>query len=156
MAGLSIPMVGETTGKLLEKELKTLENFKNLTIEQMKKINGLGDVGSENIEKWLNNNYNIELIDKLIEIGLGKNIEETKITVNKLNGLKIAFTGKLQRLTRNECKKIILENGGIPWDIKKEINLLLIGDGARQNKIDKAKKLGAKVIIEEEFLEMLK
>lgn len=122
----------------------------------MKKINGLGDVCSENIEKWLNNNYNIELIDKLIEIGLGKNIEETKITVNKLNGLKIAFTGKLQRLTRNECKKIILENGGIPWDIKKEINLLLIGDGARQNKIDKAKKLGAKVIIEEEFLEMLK
>lgn len=156
LAGLSIPMVGETTGKLLEKELKTLENFKNLTIEQMKKINGLGDVCSENIEKWLNNNDNIKLIDKLIEIGLGKNIEETKIAVNKLNGLKIAFTGKLQRLTRNECKKIILENGGIPWDIKKEIDLLLIGDGARQNKIDKAKKLGAKVIIEEEFLEMLK
>ena len=149
-------MVGETTGKLLEKELKTLENFKNLTIEQMTNIDGLGDVCSENIIKWLSNNDNKNLIDELIKIGLGKNIEETKITANKLNGLKIAFTGKLQKLTRNECKKVILENGGIPWDIKKEISLLLIGNGAKETKIEKAQKLGAKIITEDEFLNMIK
>ena len=156
LAGLSIPMVGETTGKLLEKELKTLENFKNLTIEQTTNIDGLGDVCSENKIKWLSNNDNKNLIDELMKIGLGKNIEETKITANKLNGLKIAFTGKLQKLTRNECKKVILENGGIPWDIKKEISLLLIGDGAKETKIEKAQKLGAKIITEDEFLNMIK
>lgn len=156
LAGLSIPMVGNTTAKLLEKNFKSLERIKSIRYNELINISEIGNVVSENIISWLSNDENIKLIDELLEIGMGNNVENIVILEDKLQGSKIAFTGKLQNWTREECKKLIELNGGIPWDIKKELNILLIGDGARSNKIDKAKNLGAKIITENEFLDMIK
>lgn len=156
LTGLSIPLVGGNTAKILETNFKSLTNFKNANITTLLSINGMGNVVSDNIVKWLSNESNQILLDELIELNIGEKIESVQILEDKLNNSKIAFTGKLKNWTRDECKKLIISNGGIPWDIKKEINILLIGDGARSNKIDKAKKLGAKIITENEFLELLK
>lgn len=156
LAGLSIPLVGGNTAKLLETNFKSLANFKDTNITKLLSIDGMGNVVSDNIVKWLADVNNQCLLDELIKLHVGENIELVQILQNKLNDSKIAFTGKLQNWTRDECKKLIISNGGIPWDIKKEIDILLIGDGARSNKIDKAKKLGAKIITENEFLNMLK
>lgn len=155
LAGLSIPLVGGNTAKLLESNFKTLSKFKTVNITQLLSIDGMGNVVSDNIVKWLSNDDNQKLLDKLIELNVGKKGETVKVLENKLNGAKIAFTGKLQNWTREECKKIILSNGGMPWDIKKEINILLIGDGAKQTKIDKALKLGAIVMTEKEFADII-
>lgn len=156
LAGLSIPLVGGNTAKLLETNFKSLANFKDANITTLLSIEGMGNVVSDNIVKWLADKNNQYLLDELIKLRVGENIERVQILQDKLNNAKIAFTGKLQNWTRDQCKKLILSNGGIPWDIKKEIDILLIGDGARSNKIDKAKQLGAKIVTESEFLEMLK
>lgn len=156
LSGLSIPMVGERTAKILEDSFKSLSNFKLATLPKLLSINNMGNVVSNNIVEWLSIEDNIKLLDELILLDIGSKVETIQVLENKLDGLKIAFTGKLKNWSREECKKIILSNGGIPWDIKKEISILLIGEGARSNKVDKAKKLGAKIITEDEFLELLK
>lgn len=156
LAGLSIPLVGGNTAKLLETNFKSLANFKDANITTLLSIDGIGNVVSDNIVKWLADKNNQHLLDELIKLHVGENIEHVQILQDKLNNAKIAFTGKLQNWTRDQCKKLIISNGGIPWDIKKDIDILLIGDGARSNKIDKAKQLGAKIVTESEFLEMLK
>lgn len=156
LCGLSIPMVGQTTAKILENKFKSIEEFKSVTLSELLSINGMGTVVSNNIFEWLSNNQNIELLNELIDLKIGFKTEVIQIINNKLNGLKIAFTGKLSNWSREECKKIILSNGGIPWDIKKEISILLIGQGAKDAKIEKAKKLGASIITEQEFLNMIK
>ena len=156
IAGLSIKDVGEQTAKLLENNLNTLQDIKYLEKEMLLKLNDIGETSSENILNWINRKDNIEIIDELSAIGLGCIKETIKVTENKLNGLKIAFTGKLQSFTRKDCETKIKENGGEVWAIKKELDILLIGDGAKEHKIEKAKSLNAKVITEDEFLEMIK
>lgn len=156
LSGLSIPMVGEKTAKLLEDKFKTLDKFKLATLTTLLSIQDMGNVVSNNIVEWLSLNENQALLDELVSLNIGNTIEEILILEHKLDGLKIAFTGKLQNWTREQCKKLILSNGGIPWDIKKDISVLLIGDGAKDAKIEKAKKLGAKIVTEVEFLDMIK
>lgn len=155
LTGLSIPLVGEKTARIIEQRFKSLKTFSE-TFNNYNEISGLGNVVFNNITKWLSDINNRSLLEALIELEIGNTIEEILISEHKLDGLKIAFTGKLQSWTREQCKKVILSNGGTPWDIKKEISILLIGDGARSNKIDKAKKLGAKIVTEDEFLNMIK
>lgn len=154
--GLSIPNIGESNAKSLENHFKALENLINININQLININDIGEIISSNIVKWFNNSNNIKIINKLIELNIGNTMEKIELSSNKLNGYKIAFTGKLQNYSRKECEKVIKENGGIVISIKKEIDILLIGDGAKPAKKDKAEKLGAKIITEEEFLNMLK
>ena len=149
-------MVGEKTAKLLEVKFKTLDKFKLATLTTLLSIQDMGNVVSNNIVEWLSLNENQALLDELVSLNIGNTIEEILILEHKLDGLKIAFTGKLQNWTRDQCKKLILSNGGIPWDIKKDISVLLIGDGAKDAKIEKAKKLGAKIVTEVEFLDMIK
>lgn len=146
--GLSIPMVGETTAKEIEKQCSSLTQFKEL-----KSITDLGEVVTNNILDWLSDENNQFLLDKMIEIGLGTTISiSNEAIIGPLNGERIAFTGKLTHFTRNECKEFIVKNGGTPWDIKKGITILLIGEGAKDQKIEKAKKLGAFVLTEDKFL----
>ena len=156
LLGLSIPSVGEKAARTLENYCNNLTNFLNLTMDDLNDIDNIGEVSSNKIINWLNNDSNKNLIQELINIGLGNIIEKVEVEENKLNGLKISFTGKLNTYSRNECEKVIEKNGGVIWGIKKEIDILLIGNGAKDHKINKAKELGAKIITEEEFLDMIK
>ena len=76
------------------------------------------------------------------------------MTENKLNGAKFGFTGELN-LPRKKVEQKISENGGEVISIKNGIQFLIIGIGAKEHKITKAKQLGAQIISEEEFLKML-
>ena len=154
IAGLSIKDVGEKTAKLLENNLNTLQDIKYLTKDKLLQLNDIGETSANNILNWINE-VNIGIIDELSALGLGCIKETIEVANNKLNGLKIAFTGKLESFTRKECEDIIKQNGGEVWAIKKELDILLIGSGAKQHKIEKAKSLGANVITEEEFLVLI-
>ena len=92
------------------------------------------------------------LLDKLISFNIGMKKEEKHS--GSLNGKIFAFTGALS-IPRKKMQELITENGGTNSSIKKGINYLIIGEGAVQEKIDKAKKYGAEVITEEEFNKFL-
>ena len=77
--------------------------------------------------------------------------EEKEEKKGVFSGEKIVLTGSLEKYTRSQASKIIEENGGETVDsVSKNTTLVLAGDKAG-SKLDKAKKLGIKIITEEEF-----
>ncbi|MFW6007922.1 MAG: NAD-dependent DNA ligase LigA [archaeon] len=151
--GLTIKGVGKELAKLLQKKYKTIDKFSKAKYEELINMDGVGPILGDNIINWLSKPINQEIIQKLSNIGIGMKIIE-KNNEGLLKDKVFAFTGKLSK-SRNEIKQIIEENGGINSSNKKGIDYFLIGNGAKQHKIDKAKKNGAQVINEEEFWQLL-
>lgn len=155
ITGLSIPNIGAQNAKSLENNFKSLDKLINIKMDDLINISDIGPKIGENIVEWFNDEDNINIVKKFIELNIGKIETKKPADSEKLKGFKIAFTGKLTHFSRNECKEIIEKNSGTPWSIKKEITHLLIGQNAKNDKIAKAESLGAKIITESEFLDIL-
>lgn len=145
IAGLTIENVGVKMSKEFAKRFKTLENFKNAKIEN---FYGFGEVVSKNTLKWIINNQ--ELLNNLIEL----NVYSEQIKETKLDGISFSFTGKLSN-NRKFYENEIIKNGGIIGNINKKLNYLVIGDGAKEHKIEKAKLYNINVINENEFNKLM-
>lgn len=152
IAGLGINNVGEVTGKDLAEYYSTLERFKNANINELMAMNNIGEVVAVNIIKWINNNQ--DLIDDLISLGLGAN-KKTTIINNTLSNKTFAFTGTLS-IPRKKFQEKVEQNGGTISSIKQGLDFLIIGEGAKQPKIIKAQKYGAKVLTENDFEQLIK
>ena len=152
IAGLTIPGVGVAAGKDLANKYKTLDKFKDAEFNDLVTMNDIGETTATNIIDWLDNNSSY--VDDLIHYNIATEVQEFTTTTNKLSASVFAFTGKLS-ISRKEMEANIVDNGGTVSSINKTINYLIIGDNAVQTKIDKAKKYGAQIISESEFMKML-
>ena len=75
---------------------------------------------------------------------------------DKLKGLSIVISGTFELHSRDEYKAIILQNGGKnSGSVSKKTDYILAGDNMGPAKLEKAQKLGVKIIDEKSFLEML-
>ena len=152
IAGLGIANIGEVTGKNIADFYLTLSNFKQAKVQELLQMDNIGPTVANTIVKWIKDNE--DLIDDMISLNLGMKDAQI-IKSNKLKDKLFAFTGALSK-SRNEFQKIITDNGGnFSVSIKQGINYLIIGSGAKQHKIDKAKKLGAEIISENDFYKLL-
>ena len=149
ISGLGIANIGDVAGKDLAKTYQSLSNFKNAKYQELIKINNIGTVVAKNIINWIQQNN--DLLDKLIILQLG----EYKIINGKLNNKTFAFTGTLS-IPRKHLQEMITNNGGYSSSIKKGLNYLIIGSGAKQYKIDQAKKLHVQIINEQDFFNLIK
>jgi DNA ligase (NAD+) len=147
--GLMIKSVSKEKGKILQDRYKTLDNFINCTYEELLSLPTFGEILVNNILEYINKNK--DMINDLINLGI---IGKVKTNNGKLNNKSFCFTGKLS-ISRNEMTDIIENNGGTVSSIKKGTDYLIIGEGAKENKIDKAKGYGIEVITEEEFNALL-
>jgi DNA ligase (NAD+) len=161
IAGLTIKNIGESTSKIVAELSGTLHGFKTANIRS--DINfiltsGIGEVAGNNLYNWLNESKQTDMLQRLIDYGVGMDISNNKVVVssNKLNSAKFGFTGELPNYKRKQAEKLIIDNGGEVFGIKKGMDYLLVGPDGKQEKIDKAKKYGTKIINEKEFLDMLK
>ena len=154
LAGLTIKMVGESTGKELAEKYGTLEKFSKATLNELITI---GDVVGNYINDWLKVANNQVILSRLIGYGVGIDTSNNQVVVssNKLNGAKFGFTGELPNYKRKQAEKLIIDNGGEVFGIKKGMDYLLVGPDGKQAKIDKAVKYGAKVVEEAEFLKLI-
>lgn len=152
IAGLTIPGVGAAAGKDLANKYKTLDKFKDAEFNDLVTMNDIGETTATNIIDWLDNNSSY--VDDLIHYNIATEVQEFTTTTDKLSASVFAFTGKLS-ISRKEMEANIVDNGGTVSSINKTINYLIIGDNAVQTKIDKAKKYGAQIISESEFMKML-
>lgn len=151
IAGLTIKNVGRENGKVLSNKYKTLENFSKATFKELHLMDGIGPVIAENIINWLSLDDNKDLINKLINYQVGQNEESIDETNDgKLKGYKFSFTGALS-ISRKEMEKLIINSGGEISGIKKGLDYLIIGKGAKDHKISKAESVGAIVITEGDF-----
>ena len=151
---LGIPFVGKFNANLLTKNFKNIENLKNQSIENLLAVKGIGDKVAIAVNTFLNNENNWKIITNLQNIGLQFAINESdlkEIADNPIKGKNFLATGKLQKYKRNDIKDIILSKGGNYLSaVSKNLDFLIAGEKAG-SKLEKAEKLGIRVLTEEEF-----
>ena len=151
---LGIPFVGKFNANLLTKNFKNIENLKNQSIENLLSVKGIGDKVAIAVNTFLNNENNWKIITDLQNIGLQFAINESdlkEIADNPIKGKNFLATGKLQKYKRNDIKDIILSKGGNYLSaVSKNLDVLIAGEKAG-SKLEKAEKLGIRVLTEEEF-----
>ena len=151
---LGIPFVGKFNANLLTKNFKNIENLKNQSIENLLAVKGIGDKVAIAVNTFLNNENNWKIITDLQNIGLQFAINESdlkEIADNPIKGKNFLATGKLQKYKRNDIKDIILSKGGNYLSaVSKNLDFLIAGEKAG-SKLEKAEKLGVRVLTEDEF-----
>ena len=155
--GLGIDGLGTTTSKAIAKKYKTLEavcgdianNASVMTMQDLMEIEGIGGTTARKILDGLRDM--LPTIDRLRECIDILPVEEN---TGNLTGKKLVITGTLSK-PRKEFEKIIELNGGeLQSSVSKTTNYLVVGEDAG-SKLDKAKKLGVKVITEDELLNII-
>ena len=150
---LGIGGIGKKTAKDLVKRFKNLENLKNATYEELSAVDGIGGILANNIFEYFRNSNNVKFVEDLLASGIEFEEEQEKSGV--FSGLKVVLTGSLPSYKRGEATKLIEDNGGeVAASVSKTVNLVLAGEDAG-SKLEKAVKLGIKIIDENEFKRML-
>ena len=151
---LGIPFVGKFNANLLTKTFKNIENLKNQSIENLLAVKGIGDKVALAVNTFLNDQNNWKIITDLKNIGLQFAVDETnseEIADNPIKDKNFLATGKLQKYKRNDIKDIILSKGGNYLSaVSKNLDFLIAGEKAG-SKLEKAEKLGVRVLTEDEF-----
>ena len=155
---LGIRMVGETTAKILARHFKNIEALRTATVEQLTDVDGIGGVIAVNIVEYFRNQKNAEIVDRLIAYGLRMELseEQQQMQGTALEGLSIVISGVFAQHSRDEYKQIIEQNGGKNvGSISKKTSFILAGENMGPSKLEKAEKLGIRIVGEDEFLAML-
>lgn len=155
---LGIRFVGETSARLIARKFTSIEMLKNATIEQLMQVDGVGEVIAKSIKAYFLNEKNVEIVSQLEAMGVQMAIkeDETKPTSTLLQDLSIVISGVFTHHSRDEYKAIIEQHGGKNvGSISSKTSFILAGDNMGPSKLQKAEKLGIKIVNEEEFLSML-
>ena len=151
---LGIPFVGKFNANLLTKTFKNIENLKNQSIENLLTVKGIGDKVAVAVNTFLNDENNWKIITDLKNIGLQFAVDETnseEIADNPIKDKNFLATGKLEKYKRNDIKDIILSKGGNYLStVSKNLDFLIAGEKAG-SKLEKAEKLGIRILTEDEF-----
>ena len=155
---LGIRFVGETSAKILARKFKTMDALQAATAEQLVEADGIGDVIAGSIVSYFANPDNQAIISRLREYGLQMQLSEEQLAgqSDKLAGMSIVISGVFQKHSRDEYKAMIEQHGGKNvGSISAKTSFILAGDNMGPTKLQKAEKLGVRIVGEEEFLGMV-
>jgi DNA ligase (NAD+) len=150
--GLGIRHVGKYASQLLASQYSSIDELAKKSAEELTQIHGLGKKTAEAIATYFATDENINLIDKLKDIGI-----RTKQTKKEghLRGKKFVFTGGLASLSRPDASDLVIKNGGmVSSAIGKDIDYVVVGKDPG-SKYEKAKKFGLVIIDENEFKKLV-
>ena len=150
---LGAPGIGKKTAKDLIKKFKNFSTLMDATEEELSSVDGVGDILAKNLVDFFADEGNRKMVDDLFASGV--QLEEKEEIDGVFKGLKFVLTGSLPTLKRGEATKMIEDNGGeVASSVSKTVDIVLVGDDAG-SKLEKAQKLGLKIIDENEFLAMI-
>jgi DNA ligase (NAD+) len=155
---LGIRFVGETSARLLARHFKTIDALMAAGIEELEEVEGIGEVMAKSIITYFHDEKNQEIIRRLREKGVQMAIsaDQSAPVSDKLAGQSIVISGVFAHHSRDEYKLIIEQNGGKNvGSISGKTTFILAGENMGPSKLEKAQKLGVKIMSEDEFLELL-
>lgn len=155
---LGIRFVGETVAKKIAKSFTNIDELINASKEELISIDEIGEKIAQSILNFFSNETNRTLIQRLKDAGLTlqRSEEERADYTDKLSGLSIVISGVFTHYSRDEYKAMIEKNGGKNVSsISAKTSFILAGENMGPSKLDKANKLGIKIINEEEFLKLI-
>ena len=154
--GLGIRHFGEKSALIIAKKFKTMDNIMKLSFEDLVDITDIGEVMAKSIIEYFSNPENINLINKLKDLGLNMNYlgKELKEDINFLNK-KFVITGTISVMPRDTLKEeIALRGGDVSLSVSKKTDVVIVGDSPG-SKYEKAVKLGIEIWDENKLLELL-
>ncbi len=151
---LGIRHIGEETARDLASAFGTFEKFRKATKEELFEINGVGEVAAESIVEFFADSHDARRLDNLLEAVTI--LSAPKKAAGKLSGTSWVLTGALESLSREEAKAAIRERGGEVSESVSKNTTYLVAGADPGSKYDKAKKLGVRIIDEEEMRHLLK
>ena len=155
---LGIRFVGETAAKKLAKAFGNIEALEVATKEQLMAVDEIGEKIAQSVLTYFALPANRELISRLKEAGLQMERQEDEEgeQTDKLAGLSIVISGVFSHHSREEYKDMIEKHGGKNvGSISSKTSFILAGENMGPAKLEKAQKLGIKIINEDDFLQML-
>ena len=151
---LGIDGVGKVAAKDLTKRYPTFADLKKATKEELLELENVGEITAQTIVEWFADEENIKEVERLLSYGVNPQIVK-KSSGGVFAGQMVVLTGTLPTFKRAEAQKLIEDNGGeCQSAVTAKTTLVLAGDAAG-SKLDKAQKLGIKIIDEAQFKEML-
>lgn len=150
---ISIRHVGARTAVILAENFGSIEAMTEATAEQLEEINEIGPTVAASVFDFLHGPDGVKLIDDLRAAGLDMTAEKRTAAAaeGKLAGKTLVVTGTLTKYKRDEIEGLITLHGGKPSSsVSKKTDFLIAGADAG-SKLEKAEKLGVKVLTEEEF-----
>ncbi len=156
---LGIRFVGETVAKKIAKHFKNIDALIAASFDDLIHTDEVGHKIAESIILFFENDTNRVLVDKLkasgVQLELSAEIMENQ--TDKLKGKIFVVSGVFYKMSRNELKKAIEDNGAkVSSSISKKTSYIIAGDNMGPSKLEKASTLGIAIISEDEFIEMLK
>ena len=150
---LGIDGIGKKTAKDLAARFGTFEALEKADRDALTAVDGIGEILADNIVSYFADEDNLRLIADLFASGVTVREAEKKSGV--FEGMRVVLTGSLPTYKRGEATALIEENGGeVASSVSKTVDLVLAGSDAG-SKLEKAQKLGIRIIDEEEFKRML-
>lgn len=155
---IGIRFVGATTAKVLARHFKSMDRLMSANLEELVKVDGVGNIIADSIVTYFKNPRNVEIIQRLKEAGVRMNVseDEEKGNTDILAGKSIVISGVFAKHSRDEYKEMIEKNGGKNVSsISKKTSFILGGESMGPSKLEKASSLGIIIIDENEFLKMI-
>ena len=156
--GLGFRYVGETVAKKLAKHYKTIDAIIAATEEELVNVDEIGIKIAQSVQEFFNSESNKTLVEKLLSHGVQLQISADKLAnqTETLKGQTFVVSGVFEKVSRNELKKLIEDNGGkVSSSISSKTTYVVAGANMGPSKLEKANKLGIVIISEDDFLNLI-
>ncbi len=151
---IGIEGVGRVAAKDLATRFKSMENLKNATMEDLLALDNVGEITANAILEYFKDESNLTELKSLEEVGVAPTWSDEK-KEGIFSGESVVLTGTLVEFKRSQAQKLIEERGGVCQSSVTAKTTLVIAGAEAGSKLEKAQKLGIKIIDETAFKQML-
>ena len=155
---IGIRFVGEIAAKTLARYYGSMDRVAEASKESLMQVNGIGEVIADSVIQYFANPVNRAFVERLRGYGLQMEIgeQQKQAQSDKLAGQSIVISGVFQHHSRDEYKALIEQHGGKNvGSISNKTSFILAGDNMGPAKLEKAQKLGIRIMSEDEFLQLI-
>ena len=155
---IGIRFVGEIAAKTLARYYGSMDKVADASKESLMQVNGIGEVIADSVIQYFANPVNRASVERLRGYGLQMEIgeQQKQAQSDKLAGQSIVISGVFQHHSRDEYKALIEQHGGKNvGSISNKTSFILAGDNMGPAKLEKAQKLGIRIMSEDEFLQLI-
>ncbi|MEG0162782.1 MAG: helix-hairpin-helix domain-containing protein, partial [Mucinivorans sp.] len=153
---LGIRYVGQTTARKLADAIRSITALEAASYETLLEVDEVGEKIAQSIIEYFADERNRMIIERLRQAGVQLSAAKKELTSSILSGKKVVISGTFVRHSRDELKILIESNGGENQaSVGKNTDLLVAGENMGPAKLEKATKLGTKILNESEFEQLL-
>ncbi len=151
--GLGIRHVGAQTAIDLANYFESVEKLSQATIDELREVDGVGEIVAESIVAWFADEDNVTLLEKFADLGVALQFSRKS---DRLAGQSFVITGTLQSMGRDAAAEKIRNLGGVfQTAVAKDTTYLVAGGKVGASKLKKAEQYGTKIIDEQTLLELI-